>query len=501
MPDIKENRTKPAWFFVALILAGLGLISACQADPPHCLPPEAELPELRKVSRRITTNPSVSPKQPQKLMIYFDGSGSMRGFVPKNQERQGYLYCEFVEMLAKNRYLADAQVQFKAFGSCLREINVSRELYPMVGLVKNGRRHDWYRRREPESDGNARLPFNAVSRLDLVLEEIKESPPEVLSVVVTDLFLSHETCVAEVIPTVDLVRSIMTGSENTPPKTIGIMGVVSRFEGRIDDLPGIPTFSLNSSLPFYILVIGENKAVVNLLSKLKEDGRFLLAEDFETKIKTAVFLPNPISKTITMDDLKQKDCLTTVGATHTAELVKCRERTHILSEDQQFNLIPGQKGNQIEIKLGNEMLPDCIEVSHMRKTREQWWRYHPELSGDCKEKWRYLGMAGDSFPIKSRLVRTAEGDWKVLLKGPGSKKQTTRKIFYGEITLGIQRLNARNSQWMRAWNQDLNLPIDPGAEFQRTPHLGSLHRTMTTLMIHKLGNRDFALLGLAFGIE
>ena len=210
-------------------------------------------PELSLSNTSKTLSQQISENSVKRsTYIYFDQSLSMQGYT-KDQSGQKNLYINVMDDLQQIAENVGSKTIYHSFGKVvkgIKENEISKIIKPSFYECK-GSTTDCN-----NQESKIHLPFKAVN-LD----------PDGTYIIVTDLFLSSKQLVGGTLKqlTKPLKKILKNG------KSIGIMGVMSSFNGTIYDIPkregGTVSYSDAQKRPFYIIIIGDQKEI-NIVKKI-----------------------------------------------------------------------------------------------------------------------------------------------------------------------------------------------------------------------------------------
>lgn len=266
------RRAKRASKLLGLLMLA-ELIVACGSGPPNCPPP---CPPF--CTQKPTPQPSSATIKSAQL--FFDGSGSIRGFLP-NKRELSTAYTDVIQNLIDQLPQTTSNVNYYKFGGKVESI-ASADLPQLF-------QSDFYKcskkskRRKADCD-------NKESRIDIVLSTVQNTAPDILSVIVTDLFLSDSTVLGQQQQGLrrELTKIIHSG------RTIALFGISSQFEGEIMDLPSGGKYNGAKFHPFYVIAIGPPATLQQINQKLNADVLSVLPDDshhvaiFSTAIDTII---------------------------------------------------------------------------------------------------------------------------------------------------------------------------------------------------------------------
>ena len=273
MPDFKRFL---AYFFFVIFFFNIAVAKdLCQ-------------PDLNLPTYSDEDTESSSDKNP--VFVYFDGSLSMQGYT-KDQPGQKNLYRDVIDDLQQISENVGNKTFYHKFGSKVEPIKENE----IAKATKPG----FYICTDSQAKCN-----NQETRLELPFKAAKANK-NATYVIVTDLFLSSKQLVGSTLSSLTKpLKSILKDGYS-----IGIVGVMSSFNGNIYDIPkkdgGTFKYSEAKKRPFYIIIIGDQKNINQIKKNLKEQ-HFIDAED---QYKFALITSSPVlqnlnkNKVITEDNI------------------------------------------------------------------------------------------------------------------------------------------------------------------------------------------------------
>ena len=220
--------------------------------------PELNLAQPSSVMQ--TTNNTEDKKY---TFVYFDQSLSMQGYT-KDQPGQKNLYTNVIDDLQQLAENVGDKTFYHSFGKKIipiKENKISQVITP-----------SFY-----ECTGSTADCNNQESKIHLPFKMAKANPQGTY-IIVTDLFLSSKQLVGGTLSQLTKpLKSILKEG-----KSVGIIGVMSSFNGAIYDIPtregGTKSYTDAQKRPFYIIIIGDQKEI-NQVKKNLVEQHFSDAED------------------------------------------------------------------------------------------------------------------------------------------------------------------------------------------------------------------------------
>jgi len=243
-------------------------------------------PEFNLAKPSLNINTSDKEEDKKYTFVYFDQSLSMQGYT-KDQPGQKNLYTNVIDDLQQLAENVGEKTFYHSFGKKIvpiKENKISQVITP-----------SFY-----ECSGSSTDCNNQESKIHLPFKMAKANPQGTY-IIVTDLFLSSKQLVGGTLSQLTKpLKSILKKG-----KSVGIIGVMSSFNGTIYDIPtrngGTVSYTEAQKRPFYIIIIGDQKEI-NQVKKNLEEQHFNDAED---KYKYTLITSTPI-----LQNLNQKELIT-----------------------------------------------------------------------------------------------------------------------------------------------------------------------------------------------
>lgn len=207
------------------------------------------------------------------IRVYFDASQSMAGYTRAG--RDAPVIADLIQLIADRAAATRQPVNYFAFGRETHAIPVDRARAYAGAAAYNCRACD-----------------NQESRIDSVLRRVASDSRRAVSIVVTDLWLDNSSFQGS--PQVALGQPL--GQIITGGGAVAAVGVRAPFAGKVYDIPGVGSYPLYGERPLFVLVIGPESEVADMVALLRSSGSPAFAAE---RTKVALFsagaaLPRPV---------------------------------------------------------------------------------------------------------------------------------------------------------------------------------------------------------------
>ena len=300
------------------------------------------------------------------VYVLIDGSLSMQGFVnPSDQDTN--LYVEVIDDLQQIAETIGNETYYLRFGRWVKSINESeaaRATDPSFYTC-------------PQDPANC---DNQETRLDEAIKTTQLNK-DATYIIVTDLFIENKNLIGGKLHQLKKpLNKVLDGG-----KSIGIIGIMNSFNGTIYGIPisggGTTTYSKAKKRPFYIIIIGDQKNIHKIKTKLVKQYFTNKADEYKFSLITS----NPIIQNLNINKkINEKNLFRTKNQPpeFKFEYIKSNLPLYQFNTNQKRNLkftikkseiiVPGSNGiSNYEIK---ETLWGSIEVKCKKINSDKTWK-------------------------------------------------------------------------------------------------------------------------------
>ena len=325
-------------FIVLLTLSISNAYSAEKCEPDF---------EIKKSTLTQSNENNLSDKG--EVFVFFDQSKTMQGFTI-DQPGQENLYVNIVDDIQQISENIGSDIIYQNFGTGINPME-DRD----VSKVKTKKFY--------ECSGSSVECDNQSSKIQEIFK-IAEEIPEATHIVVTHLSLQDRQLVGS---ESKQIRGPLT-SLLKQGKSIGIIGIMNSFNGKIDNIPtkeGEYTEYLDAETrPFYILVIGNQDNINRIKDEIVENHFSSSKENF----KYALITSNPILQNLNVNKLIEETNMP-------ASLARADNFSFNYIEDYlPVYKFSGNKKTKLEFKVNTDQIevPGSTGVSEFSISEKVW---------------------------------------------------------------------------------------------------------------------------------
>lgn len=451
-----------------LVVLGLGLwvtlLVACgSSERPACLPVDLE--------RKITKLPPVEEAGP--VVVWVNASGSMAGYLRRSKLLSGDIpYKDLIQTLPQWMDMVASKVDYFKFGKTVQAMS--------RGDFLNAARESFYR--------DPRLKDS--SRISDPIAKAVEQDASVLTVIITDLFLSGAEL--DLSASGELRRPLTQALSQG--KHVALLGIRNPFSDRIYDLPSGKLLDYTGERPFYLILIGPETRIAALYRRLQQEILSSLPADHSDHSDHYHF-------TLFTPDLVDTPAPSTSNALRSAGIKPARILNLKNSQPNmaQFAVAHDSAPLVLTVPLAPLKTPPRLAWSGLQ-LREQLYHYTPR-QGRCE--WELVNL-----PPLGKLEATDANTAKIQLF---SEREMTRRLPKGGVfvlaldVVATQLAPASPAlDWVKAWSfkpgdeERLRTELPP---FFPTLHLARIAEVMAIIVSEQYQPETLATAHVAFQIQ
>ncbi len=444
-----------------VVLFLLIFISPSYAD--FCKPPN-----YTKVSTNSLKNKVTNSKK--NVFVFFDGSQSMDGYV-KNQPGEKNIFIDLIDDLTQIAEIA-GPTKYHRFGKGITPIDENQ----VVKVTKP----TFYNCQVAASDCAL---DNQETRLDLVFKAAQKEKDSTV-IVITDLFVSSKHLVGSRRAT--LVRPLKDILQNG--KSIGLLGVMSSFKGTIYDIPKKDgteaTYSGAKRRPFYILIIGNDREIVDIKNKIIKQT---LVDYDEKNYKFSIITSNLISYNLNNQKFFNNNTFSILQNTD----VKVANYSNLPTYN--FSISRKKKRLTFDVPLSKFLIQDSNGISEYKIIENIW------STKNCNKSWskfkeiQYSDVSASNENLSVKIFGTKNLD----------------KMFYGrqyfvQVSVIANKIGNNNENVFLEWDIEEQAIEDfkntEPADF-KTLNLKKILRVLNSVAEEEFKPTLIAALNLQFDLE
>lgn len=444
-------------------MLGLGLwvtlLVACgSSERPACSPVGLER-EIEKPSPVEEVGP---------VVVWVDASGSMAGYLRRSKPLSGDIpYKDLIQTLPQWMDMVASKVDYFKFGKTVQAMS--------RGDFLNAARESFYR--------DPRLKDS--SRISDPIAKAVEQDASVLTVIITDLFLSGAEL--DLSASGELRRPLTQALSQG--KHVALLGIRNPFSDKIYDLPSGKPLDYTGERPFYLILIGPETRIAALYRRLQQEILSNLPADH---YHFTLFTP---------------DLVDTPAPSTPKELPNAGiKRARILKNSQpnmaQFVVARDSAPLVLTVPLAPLKTPPRLAWSGLQLSDERLYHYTPSQDR-CELNWD---------PVEPELLSLAKPETtdadtaKIQLF---SKREMTRRlprggVFVLALDVVATQLAPASPDWAKAWSfkpsDEERLRAEPPPFFP-TLHLARITQVMAEIVSDQYQPETLATVHVAFQIQ
>ena len=323
-------------------------------------------PEFNLAKPSSIAQSTDSDSDKKSTFIYFDQSLSMQGYTI-DQPGQENLYVNIIDDLQQIAENIGSKTYYHSFGKSiipLKENKISQVIKPI-----------FYKCKGPAVNCN-----NQESKIHLPFK-ISKANPNGTYIIVTDLFLSSKQLVGGTLNQLTKpLKSILKKG-----KSVGIIGVMSSFNGTIYDIPsragGTISYTDAKKRPFYIIVIGDQKEINQVKKNLVEQHFNVTGDQYKYTLITS----SPILQNLNQNKLITENNISSIVTK--AEIFKFEYLNETLPV-YKFDIKKTKKSIKFKINRPDIIVDNSNGVSAFRIDNSLWSSKEVRCSKIKEDDWK-----------------------------------------------------------------------------------------------------------------
>ncbi|RUQ41300.1 MAG: hypothetical protein EKK69_02520 [Candidatus Competibacteraceae bacterium] len=439
-------------------MLGLGLwatlLVACgSSERPACLPVDLE--------PKITKMPPVEEAGP--VVVWVDASGSMAGYLRRGKPLSGDIpYKDLIQTLPQWMDMVASKVDYFRFGKTVQAMS--------RGDFLNAARESFYR--------DPRLKDS--SRISDPIAKAVEQDASVLTVIITDLFLSGAELDLSASGALrrPLTQALQQG------KHVALLGIRNPFSDKIYDLSGGKPLDYTGERPFYLILIGPETRIATLYRRLQQEILSNLPADY---YHFTLFTP----------DLIDTPAPSTPSTPRNSGIKPARILKNSQPNMAQFAVERDSAPLVLDVPLAPLKTPPRLTWSSLQ-LREQLYHYTPR-QGRCE--WDLVEL-----PPLGKLETANVDAVKIQLFSERERILSLPKggIFVLALDVVATQLAPASPDWAKAWSfkpgdeERLRTELPP---FFPTPHLAHIAEVMASIVSEHYQPETLATAYVVFQIQ